>query len=312
MRLGIGIGDTRNLGLGAANVRVLVQAAVQAEEEGLDVAWVPHVRHVDSLIAIALAGQSTSRIEFLTGVIPVYSRQPYLMAQQALSAQQAADGRLSLGLGVAHPESVPATWGQEFSRPVAYLEEYLQALLPLLSDHEVKYRGDLVRTEASLDLEPMSPPPVLLAALGPRMLRLAGRMSEGTVLWMAGPRAVETHVVPRINSAAAEAGLPPRRIVVALPVCVTDDAAHARNVAARMFARYGRLVNYQRILDIEGVSGPQGVVIVGSESSVEEQLRGLAAAGATDFLAAPFALSREDAVSVPRTRTLLRGLLGRV
>jgi len=312
MRLGIGIGDTKNLGLEAPSIRVLVQAAVQAEAHGLDVAWVPHVRNVDSLIAIALAGQSTRRIEFLTGVIPVYSRQPYLMAQQALSAQQATGGRLSLGLGVAHPETTPATWGQAFVKPVQYLREYLLALVPLLRDHEVKYRGELVAVEASLALEPTPEPPVLIAALGPRMLALAGEMTEGTVLWMAGPKAIETHVAPRINAAATEAGRARPRIVAALPICVTDDPRQARSAAAKMFSRYGSLVNYRRILDVEGASGPEDVAVIGDEARVEEQLRGLSAAGATDFLAAPFSLSRQDAESVPRTRALLKRLLGRI
>ena len=147
--------------------------------------------------------------------------------------------------------------------------------------------------------------PLLLAALGTQMLRLAGQQADGTILWMTGPATVRDHVAPAITEAALEAGRPAPRIVCILPVCVTGDPDGARERAARVFAVYGELPSYRAMLDREGAAGPADVAIVGDEDAVGAQISALSEAGVTDFVAGEYGRG-EDAT---RTRALLRVLL---
>lgn len=316
MRIGIGVGGTVGQ---SAGLEGHIRDIEAAERDGFDSVWVPHIRGWDALTVIALAGVRTSRIEMMTGVVPVYTRHPVLMAQQALTTQAAtarngagaATGRLTLGLGLAHPETVVNWWGLSYARPARYMREYLAVLLPLLAGKPVAFKGESHRASASLDFAGVPAPPVLLAALAPKMLDLAGGTADGTLTWMVGRRALETHVMPRITQAAQRAGRPAPRVCVALPVCVTDDAASARAVIADRFKRYGQLVNYRRVLDVGGAAGPADVAIVGAEREVEAQVQDLAGAGATEFLAAVTPVGPDPAASEMRTRTLMKSLTRR-
>jgi len=176
----------------------------------------------------------------------------------------------------------------------------------------VNFQGEFFQVNGQVRVPGAEPPSVLISALAPMMLRAAGELADGTVTWMAGPHAVETHVTPRIRKAAAAAGRPEPRIIVGLPVAVHDDAAAAREKAARAFAVYGTLPNYQRIIEKSGAAGPAEVVIVGNEAEVERQLRELASAGATDFLAGMFPVGDDPKASLRRTTECLRNLLGKV
>jgi alkanesulfonate monooxygenase SsuD/methylene tetrahydromethanopterin reductase-like flavin-dependent oxidoreductase (luciferase family) len=145
------------------------------------------------------------------------------------------------------------------------------------------------------------------------MLGLAGSMADGTVLWVVGHRAIESHVVPRLMAAAEAAGRGSPRVCVALPICITDDEIRARKAADLQFARYGELVNYRRVLDIEGAHGPGDVAVAGSEAQAERQLRELASVGATDFLGSVYVPEGEPReASVQRTRAFLRSIVGRL
>ena len=309
MRIGIGAGT---LAGGSLDLQGQVEEVLEMESDGFDSVWFAHIAGTDSLIAIAVAGQQTNRIEFVSGVIPIYSRQPLLMAQQALTAHEASGGRLALGIGLAHPETVPRMWNSAFDRPAHFMQEYLNVLLPLLREKEVVYSGDMIITEAGLQFPEVPAPSVLLAALAPRMLRMAGAVADGTVLWVTGEKVIRTHIAPRIKKAAEAAGHPSPRICAALPICVTDDTAAATDRIKRNFSGYGRLVNYRRVLDIEGVEGPEGVAVVGNEAEAEEQLRNLADAGATDFFGALISISQDDTESIPRTRQFLKGMIGKI
>lgn len=309
MRIGVGVGS---FGGGDGGIDSQVEQTIIAEADGFQSAWFTHIRGADSLISVALAGQATSSIELVTGVIPVYSREPLLMAQQALTANAVANGRLTLGIGLAHPESVPRTWNHSYERPAQFMYEYMSVLQPLLNEQTVEFTGEMISTSSSLELAGVAPPSVLLAALAPRMLRMAAELADGTLLWVTGPKTIRTHIAPRLAEAAKAAGRPRSRIVAALPICVTDEPDKARERVARGFSRYGQLVNYRRVLDIEGVEGPQNVAIVGNEAEVEVQLRDLADAGATDYFAAFITLARDDSESIPRTRELLKSLIGKI
>ncbi|MDO8617098.1 MAG: TIGR03564 family F420-dependent LLM class oxidoreductase [Dehalococcoidia bacterium] len=297
---------------GANDVAGQVQAAVDAEKEGFDTMWYGQVFQADALTVIALAGQKTGGIQLGTSVVPTYLRHPIAMAQQALTAQAAAGGRFTLGIGLSHAPVVQGMWGIPYERPAAHMREYLSVLCPLVREGRVSFNGEIYRVNQALQVQGGQPVPVLIAALAPVMLRLAGEMADGTVTWMVGPKTLETHVTPRITKAAAAAGRPRPRIVVGLPVAVTDDPAAAREKAAHSFRIYGTLPNYQRVLNIEGAAGPADVAIVGSEKDVERQLRGLAAAGATEFMAGMFPVGDDAPASLARTRALLRSLVGKL
>ncbi|KKM02047.1 hypothetical protein LCGC14_1788330, partial [marine sediment metagenome] len=253
-----------------------------------------------------------SRIELGTSVVPTYSRHPVVMAQQALTAQAATGGRFNLGIGLSHKPVVEGMWGMSYEKPAVHMREYLSVLRPLLKEGRVSFNGEFFRVSATVQVVAPEPPPVLIAALAPVMLRLAGELADGTVTWMVGRKTLETHIVPRINSAAKAAGRAEPRVVVALPIAVTDDVGEARERAARSFQIYGTLPNYQRMLNIEGAAGPADVAIVGDEKEVEVQLRGIAAAGATDFLAGMFPVGDDASGSLDRTRALLKTLIGKL
>lgn len=304
MRIGISYG-------GPGEVEAQVRSAIGYERDGFESVWFGQIHQTDVLTVLALAGQRTERIELGTAIVPVYPRHPVVMAQQALTVQAAA-GRFALGIGVSHQPVVEGAWGLSYERPAAYMREYLSVLLPLLREGRVSFSGEFFRVNQSLRISIEEPPQVLLAALAPAMLRLAGEAADGTVTWMVGRKTLESHVVPRIIRAAEAAGRPRPRVAVGLPVAVWDDEREAREKAARSFQVYGNLPNYRRMLDMEGATGPEDVAIIGNEKRVEEQLRALAAAGADDFVAGMFPVGDDAQASLGRTQALLRQLVGKV
>ena len=308
MRIGIFIGS-----LGAAvDLEGQVSQVAAAENDGFDSLWSAQVLGIDALTLFALAGQRTKRIEMGTGVVPTYPRHPTALAQQALTTNAATGGRLALGIGLSHRPVVEQRFGMSFDRPALHMREYLSVLRGLVHEGSVEFHDEVFNVEAAIDVPSATPFPILIAALGPRMLRIAGELSEGTVTWMVGPKTLQKHIVPRINAAAEKAGRPKPRVCVGLQIAVTDDRQAAHREASNLFHRYGRLPSYRRMLDIEGVEGPADVAIMGNESQVEEQLRALAQAGATDFMAAIFPTGDDGEASVARTRSLLKKLIGKI
>ena len=306
MRIGLTLGDS------SGGLPAMIDQIAQAEADGFDSFFMGQVFGPDVLTVIALAAERTSRIEMGTGVIPTYPRHPYVMAQQAMTVQAATDGRLTLGIGLSHKPVIEGMWGMSYDHPAKHMREYLSVLLPLIHDGKVEFKGDVFRVNAPLQMPAPKPPPVLIAALAPMMLRIAGELADGTATWMTGVRTIETHVVPRINAAAEEAGRPSPRVVVSLPVALTDDVKAARERAAAIFRIYGQLPNYRRMLDLEGAEGPPDVAIVGDEAAIERQLRDLASAGATDFSAGIFPVGDDAAASIGRTRALMKSLIGKL
>jgi F420-dependent oxidoreductase-like protein len=286
MRVGLNINQSGGGGRPATLDQIIDRVAA-AENAGFDAAAFAQLSGVDVLTVIALAGRVVPRIELGTAVVPIYPRHPVALAQQALTVNAAIGGRLVLGIGLAHKPVVEQRWGMSFDRPAAYMREYLAILLPLLRGEAVDYSGERLKARVELGMADASAPRVLLAALGERMLRLAGELTDGTALWMVGPRTLAEHVTPTINEAARQAGRPAPYIAVGLPICVTNDPAAAHERAARSIANYGQLPSYRAMLDREGVAGPADVMIAGPEEEVDRQLRQLEEAGATEFTATP-------------------------
>jgi F420-dependent oxidoreductase-like protein len=290
---------------GGATIGRIVEQARDAERDGFSSLWYPSATGGDPLVPIAVAGRETTRIELGTAVLQTYPCHPLLMANRAASVAFAMERPgFALGVGPSHVPVIEGMYGLDSSRPGAHTEEYVRILVAVLRDGQADLNGSLLSAHGRRSVAPDAPVAVLVGALAPRLLRVAGSLADGTITWMANARAVGEHVVPRIL-AAAEGHSP--RVVVGLPVAVHDDVDEARAEAAAQFAMYGNLPNYRRILDIGGAAGPADAVIVGDEASVTRQVRALFDAGATDLWAAPFPVGDRQA-SRARTRALLASL----
>ena len=290
----------------------LIETSVRAETDGFDGAWLPQLFMEDVLTAISVIGERTNRIELGTAVVPSFTRHPWTMAQQALTAQVATGGRLALGIGPSHKVTIEGNFGLRFERIAEHIDEYVSIVRELVDTGSVDFTGQHYRVRGEMEVAGAGRFPILISALGPRMLDVAGRLADGTVTWMVGRNALERHIAPRIRTAAERSGRPAPRICVGVPIAVTDNRERATEEAGSRFAGYARLPSYRRMLDIEGADGPAEVAVVGSEAEVERQLRGYAESGATDILAMIFPVGSSEEASSERTWSLLRSLVGRI
>jgi F420-dependent oxidoreductase-like protein len=302
MRIGLtGIG---------ANADRIVQQAVAAEADGFSSLWFASAVLGDPLAVMAEAGRATERIELGTSVLQTYTCHPVLQANRGAStAAVMRRAGLTLGVGPSHQPVIEDRYGLSYDDVGAHTEEYVTILAALLRGEGVDHRGKHFRVDVPVVQSPPFPVSVMVSALAPRMLRVAGALTDGTILWMANAKSIEVHVAPRITAAASAAGRAAPRIVAGLPVAVHDDVDEARATAATMFANYGTLPNYRRILDIGGAAGPADAAIVGDEARVTAEVQALFDAGATDVWAATFPVGADRAVSRQRTRALLQSLV---
>ncbi len=285
----------------------IVEQIVRAESMGFRSVWLPNVFGSDALTVFAIAGTRTSAIELGTLVVPTYPRHPAALAQQALTVNALANGRLTLGIGVSHRVRMEKMLGFDWDHPIRHLREYLACLGPLLRGEATVFRGEEYRIDGyALTVSGATPPSVLVAALGPQMLRLTGRLAEGTAIWMAGPSYLREHAVPVITAAAREAGRPAPRVLTGLPVCVTNRVEEAREHANRAFGHFGELPSYRAILEKEGVGSIADVSLIGPADEVRAGIQELAKAGATDLAASVFALPGDDPAA---TYDLLREVM---
>jgi F420-dependent oxidoreductase-like protein len=298
------------LGAGAATIERIIEQAVEAEAAGFTTLWFPSAVLGDPLAAIAVAGRATSSIELGTAVLQTYTAHPLLTAARVASVSATIDRPgLVLGMGPSHDRAVEGMYGLSYAHVGRHTEEYTRIVVAALRGDDVHVDGSDFQVHVGNPPAAPFPVPVLLGALAPRMLRVAGEVADGTITWMANREALESHVVPRIRAAAAAAGRPEPRIVVGLPVAVHDDIDAARNDAARQYGFYGELPNYARILRAGGLERSADACIVGDEESVAAQLRALVDAGATDVWAATFPVGADRKASRARTRALLEQLL---
>ncbi len=288
----------------ATTVDELIERSRIAAEQGFSTFSIPQTFSLDALTAIAVASAVVPGIDFGTAVVPTYRQHPMMLAQQALTVSQVSDGRLVLGIGLSHQVVVEGMWGLSYEKPLRHMREYLDVLMPILEGEPANAAGEVITGRGAIDVAAPRPT-VVLAALGPKMLELAGRVADGTATWMVGPATLKDHTVPVMAAAAEAADRPAPRVLVSLPVCVTDNVGAARAKAATDFAIYGQLPSYRAMLDREGAGGPEDVAIIGHADEVATRIAGLFDAGATMFTAAEFGDSDELAA----TRDLLISLL---
>jgi 5,10-methylenetetrahydromethanopterin reductase len=274
--------------LSSDNIDNAVRDIKRAEDQGFSAVWMANIFGLDAINTLAIAGRETSRIELGTAVVPTFPRHPMAMAQQALTAQAASNGRFVLGIGLSHKIVIENMMGLSYDKPVRHMREYLSVLVPLLRGEAVSFKGEEYRVNGQLTVSVPKPPQVLVAALGPDMLRIAGRLADGTITWMTGPKTLESHTIPGINQAASEAGKPAPRIAVGIPLALTSSPEKAREVANQTFQVYGTLPSYRAMLDREGAPNPGDIAIVGDEKALDAGIKRLEEVGVTDFLAAAY------------------------
>jgi 5,10-methylenetetrahydromethanopterin reductase len=310
MRLGMFLGEN------APNDRTLAELAEQAtwmERKGFDHAWLPYVPwSFDPFVALTVVAAATSTIELGTAVVPTYPFHPMAMARSALTVQAASGNRLSLGIGPSHPSVIEGMYGYSYARPRAHTAEYLGALQRAFAlDGRAEAHGDFFDYGGMFSVpnpHTLRSPGVLIAALAPKMLQLAGEHADGTLLWLADETALATHAIPLITRAAAEAGRPTPRIVSCMPVAVCDDEAAGREHAATMYAAYRSIPTYQRILGAGASSNPEDVVLVGPIDSIRARLERWQELGVSDVVFSPFPLPGNRRESLTRTREELASL----
>jgi F420-dependent oxidoreductase-like protein len=280
LRVGVLIGTRRS----AAHIEALIALAADLERRGFASVWLPHAFGLDAVSTAALIGRGTSRIEIGTAVVPTQPRHPVALAQQALTTAAACRGRFTLGIGLSHPAVIEGMLGLSYARRAAHMREYLAVLAPLLRGEPSHFQGTELRVEIGLQVPGATPPALLLAALGERMLEIAGRETQGTILWSTGPRAIEEHVAPRVRAAARQAGRPPPRIVTGLHVVLTHDPGPARERVERMLAVYAQMPSYRAMIEREGGSADlSDLALVGDEATLDEGLARLRSLGVSDL-----------------------------
>jgi F420-dependent oxidoreductase-like protein len=274
--------------------RTLDQAR-ELRGRGFTSMWASQIFGPDTLTVLAIVGRELTDVDLGTAVIPIHPRHPAILAAQARTVQDAIGGHLSLGVGLSHQVIVEGVWGLSFDRPFKYMAEYIAALGPMLQGTKVATQGERVSVTSMGPVGPkvVEAPSLLIAALGPKMLELAGSMTDGTLLWLTGRETIASHIAPRLREAAAAAGRPEPRIVCSLPICVTSDVEKARTRINKVLAVYSTLPSYAAMMAKEGAAEVADVALLGTHDQVLEQLHHLAEAGVTEFSAAPAGSSDE-------------------
>lgn len=303
MRIGIFAGDVT----GPRPLVELIDGAVRAEADGFASYWLPWIAGHDPMAVFALAGRDTSHVELGTAVLRTYPRHPADMASAAITTAVATGGRFTLGVGPSHKRVIIDSFGYDYRTPVRHTREYLTVLTGLLRTNKSVFVGEEITARFALrhpdrgGLEV----PVILSALGPRMLEVAGTLADGTFTWMTGPLTLSGHTVPALTAAAGSVGRATPRVIAGAPCLVTSDEDAGRALAARVFGLYGALPSYRAMLDREQWATPAHAAVVGDEAAVTAELARYRDAGVTDFAAVEF---DTDPSARRRTRELLASL----
>jgi len=269
-----------------ASIEHYIAMAQDLEARGFPSLWLANIRSHDAVTAMAIAARETKVIEVGTAVTPIQPRHPVALAQQALTASALARGRFTLGIGLSHKVVIEDALGLSYDQPAKTMQEYLEILAPLLRSEGASFKGDLYRSKFDLAVpDAANPVPLIVAALGPRMLELAGRYTDGTALWMTGPRTIAQHVLPTMGAAAASAGRPSPRVIAGFPIILTNNEDETRAKLGEMLQVYGQLPSYRAMLDREGMSGPGDLALVGDEAALDRAISQIAEAGTTDLIA---------------------------
>ncbi len=292
--MGSGLIISKWAGAGSRSVADVIAAVSAAADEGFAGIWLPQTFSVDALTALAVAGLAVPGIRLGTAVVPIQGRHPIPLAQQALTTAQAVGAeRFTLGIGVTHALVSEGFYGIPYRGIIDVCREELQALAGLLGpEHKADLAGDHLTARATLTADGPGPG-LVVAALGPRMLELAGTYADGTVTWMTGPRQLRDAIVPALRAAAEAAGRPTPRVIAGLPVCVTTDVTAAREAVRPRIQGASAMPSYRRALEAEGLDDLAGLAIIGDADEVGARLAALHGSGVTELLADVFGTDEE-------------------
>ncbi len=279
MRIGVMIGAD-----GANNtLDDIIGVAKNVERAGLDNVWLANIFSFDAITTLALIGRETEKIGLGTAVTPTYPRHPTAIAQQALTTSAATNNRFTLGIGLSHKLVIEDMLGMSYDKPAKHMREYLSVLLPLVRGEAANFQGEQYRVQGvALDIPGSQPMPVVLAALGPTMLKIAAQMADGTNTWMVGPKTMGEHILPALH----DAGNADPTVVAGLPIVLTTNVDEAKATIAEQLTIYGQLPSYRAMLDREGAAGPADIAIVGDENTLRGEIKRFEDLGVTDFNAA--------------------------
>ncbi len=305
MRIGLMVGSDKERPR-ADRLTGLVADAAAAENGDFTSFWMPQVPgYLDAMTAVTLIGQATDRIEIGTAVVPIQTRHPMIMAQQALTIQIACGGRFTLGIGPSHHWIVNGQLGLDYQHPARVMRDYLEVLdASFAGPGTVDVDNGSFSVHSPVDVTDTYAIPILLSALGPSMLRLAGERAGGTVLWMADERAIRDHVVPRITAAATDAGRPAPRVVAGVPValCSDSEADDARGYAGEVLGHADFSPNYVRLLEHGDARDVGDTMAAGDESAILNRLRSYRDAGVTDLAARIVPLGKDTTQRIDSRR----------
>ena len=258
----------------------IVNVAKRVEAAGLDNVWLANIFSFDAITTLAIIGRETDRIGLGTAVTPTYPRHPTAIAQQALTTAAASKNRFTLGIGLSHQVVIENMLRMSYDKPAKHMREYLEVLMPLTRGETVNYDGDQYSVHGlAIDVPGADRMPVVVAALGPLMLKIAGELADGTNTWMVGPKTMAKHIVPGLGRSDAT-------IVGGVPIVLTTNVDQARETIGKSLVMYGQLPSYRAMLDREGVEGPQDIAIIGDENTLRGEIKRFEDAGVTDFNAA--------------------------
>jgi len=247
-RLACSLDPGRSLEEAAARVRL-------AESAGYESAWVTHIATREPLQVLAFYGRHTERIGLATGIVPVMLRHPALTAMEAATLDEAIGGRLTLGLGISHRETIEGWYGMTLDNPVGRMREYVTIVRQILDRGASSFAGTHYSSYFGFNrYEARAGLPVVISALGERMLQLAAEVADGVVLWMCSPAYIRETVRPTLEKALAEHGrsLEDFEIVANVPAALTDDPGPAREAVRRRVMPYAQLPFYRRVIRAGG------------------------------------------------------------
>ncbi|MEY2430298.1 MAG: hypothetical protein QOC92_23 [Acidimicrobiaceae bacterium] len=279
--------------------------AMRTEEQGFTGMWLGAAFGFDPIMALALAGASTSRIQLGVAVVPTWPRHPLVMAQQGATASAACHGRFRLGVGASHAP-VMQMYGIDFDRPISHVREYLTVLRTLLADGHVAHQGERYQVNGFLDVADAPAPPVLLGVLREQMARLAGSHSDGALCWLGPAEYLHKVVAPNLESGAETAGREKPPLIAELPCVLSTDVEEVREVAARDLAIYPQVPFYRAMFEAAGVplegrgwsdAMLDASVVSGDEDGIAAKIEALFEAGADEVALSPFGAGADPSAS---------------
>jgi F420-dependent oxidoreductase-like protein len=257
----------------------LIESARKAEAAGLDNIWMANIFSFDAISTLGLIGREVPRLGLGTAVTPTYPRHPTALAQQALTTAAATSGRFSLGIGLSHRLVIEDMFGFSYDKPAKHMREYLSVLMPLVRGETADFDGNQYNVHGvKLDVPGSGDMPVLVAALGPVMLKIAREMADGTITWMVGEKTLAGHIGPSIGA--------DKTLVAGVPMVLTTNVDAAKAKIDEQLAIYGQLPSYRAMLDREGADTPSDVALVGDENALRSGIERYRDAGVTHFNAA--------------------------